>query len=208
MENLLPANGLSLLAGTPKAGKSTLARNLAVEVVRGGGKWLGKDVKQGTVVHLSLEERMETIRKHYKQLDALGEHIYLLTETHPRPPNLIQWLQNAIERYKPSLDNCCQSIPLRLPSVLTSIRYHRRAGFIHARGGVIFSLFRVSAIVAQDMPCDRRSRIRWMAFRSMYGVYFFPVTTGERSPERPICVRWRRSDERLVVVSITVFSAS
>ena len=100
---LLPANGLSLLAGTPKAGKSTLARNLAVEVARGEGEWLGKDVKQGTVLHLSLEERIQTIRNHYKQLDAPGEQIYLLTKTHPRPMNFILWLQSAIARYKPSL---------------------------------------------------------------------------------------------------------
>ena len=100
---LLPANGLSLLAGTPKAGKSTLARNLAVEVARGEGKWLGKDVEQGTVLHLSLEERIQTIRNHYKQLDAPGEQIYLLTKTHPRPKDFILWLQNAIMRYKPSL---------------------------------------------------------------------------------------------------------
>ena len=100
---LLPANGLSLLAGAPKAGKSTLARNLAVEVARGGGKWLGKDVNQGTVLHLSLEERIQTIRNHYNQLDAPGEQIYLLTKTHPRPKNFILWLQSAIAKYKPSL---------------------------------------------------------------------------------------------------------
>jgi len=35
VEDLLPSSGLSVLAGKPKAGKSTLARQLAVAVAQG-----------------------------------------------------------------------------------------------------------------------------------------------------------------------------
>ena len=103
VDELLPADGLSLLAGTPKAGKSTLARCLAVAVAGGTSKWLGKGVEEGAVLHLSLEERWETIRNHYKRLSAPGEKIYLLSKTHPRPTNFILWIQSAISRHKPSL---------------------------------------------------------------------------------------------------------
>ena len=103
VEELLPAYGLSILAGLPKSGKSTVARYLAVEVARGGGKWLGREVRQGTVLDLSLEDPVQTLCNHYRHLDAPGRHIYLLTTTHPAPEDVILWLQSAITRYMPSL---------------------------------------------------------------------------------------------------------
>jgi Mrp family chromosome partitioning ATPase len=41
VDGLLPTGGLSVLVGKPKAGKSTLARALAVAVAR-GEPWLGR----------------------------------------------------------------------------------------------------------------------------------------------------------------------
>ena len=50
----LPAFGLSVLGGKPKAGKSTLARGLAIAVSR-GTPWLGFETVQGKVLYVNLE---------------------------------------------------------------------------------------------------------------------------------------------------------
>ena len=64
VHDLLPAGGTSLLAGKPKAGKSTLARCLALCVAR-GDNWLGRECRQGTVLYLGLEEKRSEVRRHF-----------------------------------------------------------------------------------------------------------------------------------------------
>ena len=54
VDDLLP-QGLHLLAGAPKIGKSWLALGLAVTVAKGESIW-GMGVKQGTTLYLCLED--------------------------------------------------------------------------------------------------------------------------------------------------------
>lgn len=54
VDDLLP-QGLHLLAGAPKIGKSWLALWLAVTVAKGEAVW-GMGVKQGTTLYLCLED--------------------------------------------------------------------------------------------------------------------------------------------------------
>ena len=67
--NLLPAGGLSLIAGKPGAGKSTLARDMALAVAQ-GKPWLGREVKQGPVLYLALEEHPRMIGTHMRSMGA------------------------------------------------------------------------------------------------------------------------------------------
>jgi hypothetical protein len=58
----LLSEGLSLLAGKPKLGKSWLALNLALTIA-GGGKALGSiQVQAGDVLYLALEDRLRRVR--------------------------------------------------------------------------------------------------------------------------------------------------
>ncbi len=62
---------VNLLAGKPKAGKSTAARVLALEVAR-GGSWLGFSCVAGPVWYVALEDKRSEIRRHFRQMGATG----------------------------------------------------------------------------------------------------------------------------------------
>ena len=67
VDGLLPAGGTSLLLGTPKSGKSTMARVLASKVAA-GMPWYARKVKAGAVVYVALDERRATVREHVWEL--------------------------------------------------------------------------------------------------------------------------------------------
>jgi RecA-family ATPase len=67
VEELLPSAGFSILAGKPKGGKSTMARQLAVAVAK-GRTFLGREVEQGTVFYLAIEEKQAEVTAHFRQL--------------------------------------------------------------------------------------------------------------------------------------------
>src|SRR5262249_36239393 len=70
--DLLPQGGLSVLAGKPKAGKSTLARALALSVAQ-GKPFLGRSVAQGGVVYLALEEKRGEVKRHFETMGAKSD---------------------------------------------------------------------------------------------------------------------------------------
>jgi hypothetical protein len=67
--DLMPAGGLVFVAAKPKAGKSTLVRNLALAVAQ-GGDFLGRRCTQGPVIYLALEERRSEVRRHFRGMGA------------------------------------------------------------------------------------------------------------------------------------------
>lgn len=69
VEDRIPTGSVILLAGKPKAGKSTLARALAFAVAQ-GERWLGWDVRQGLVWYLALEDKREELRRHFFRMGA------------------------------------------------------------------------------------------------------------------------------------------
>jgi hypothetical protein len=96
----LPVGGLSLLAAKPKAGKSTLARCLALAVSR-GADFLGQPSQQGPVLYLALEEKRSEVRKHFKAMGAKDDPIFIFTS--PSPQDGLDQLRLAAEREKPML---------------------------------------------------------------------------------------------------------
>lgn len=58
----LLSEGLNILAGAPKQGKSMLSLNLALTVAGGGKALSDRKVTQGDVLYLSLEDKMRRIR--------------------------------------------------------------------------------------------------------------------------------------------------
>lgn len=68
--NIIP-EGTAILAGTPKAGKSRMSLNIALAVAT-GGKALGKmEVKQGSVLYVSLEDSARRLHEHL--VDIYGD---------------------------------------------------------------------------------------------------------------------------------------
>lgn len=67
VDSLLSKGGISLLAGPPKAGKSTIVRQLALTVAR-GGEFLNRKCKQGSVLYLALEEQLGLLKEQYSRL--------------------------------------------------------------------------------------------------------------------------------------------
>lgn len=68
IDGLLSEGGISVIAGPPKSGKSTIIRQLAVAVAK-DQSFLGRDVARGQILYLALEEQEAML---YKQFTALG----------------------------------------------------------------------------------------------------------------------------------------
>jgi hypothetical protein len=101
VDNLLPAGGLGILPGKPKAGKSTLARCLALHVAR-GDPWLGFATTRGPVIYLALEEKRSEVRDHFQTLGATGtDPIYLLCAS--APDDALMRLRHEVAQRRPVL---------------------------------------------------------------------------------------------------------
>lgn len=101
VDDLLPSGGFSLLAAKPKVGKSTKARTLALHTAR-GEQYLGRNVSQGAVIYLALEEKRSEVKKHFKAMGASGdEEIYVYTGG--APVDAIKQITAVVESLKPVL---------------------------------------------------------------------------------------------------------
>lgn len=101
VEGRLPTGGLSVLASKPKAGKTTLSRNLALAVSR-GEDFLGCRTTQGPVILLSLEEKRSEVRAHFRAMGATGEEPILIHCEHAPEAAFIA-LSQIINTHKPVL---------------------------------------------------------------------------------------------------------
>lgn len=72
VDGRLPVGGLGLIAGKPKAGKSTLSRCLALAVAR-GDPWLGFVTTAGPVIYLGFEEKRGEVRRHFRSMGARAD---------------------------------------------------------------------------------------------------------------------------------------
>ena len=66
------AQGLTIIAGRPKAGKSWLGLNIAVAVAD-GDRVLNENVEQGDVLYLALEDNERRLQRRLNQLIPFGE---------------------------------------------------------------------------------------------------------------------------------------
>ncbi len=97
----LPSGGLGMLAGKPKAGKSTAARCLALKVAR-GAPWLSFATTRGPVIYLALEEKRQEVRAHIRTLGAVGsDPVYILCAS--APADALARLRREVERRHPVL---------------------------------------------------------------------------------------------------------
>jgi RecA-family ATPase len=99
VEGMLPLGGFSILASPPKVGKTTLARFLAMCIAQ-GEPFLGREVRQGTVIYYGLEEIKVGIKEHFKSMGAKRtDNIYVFADTISSNP--IEQLKMHIENVSP-----------------------------------------------------------------------------------------------------------
>jgi hypothetical protein len=101
VDGLLPAGGLSVIAGKPKVGKSTLARAMALRVSR-GEPILGRETQTGPVLYLGLEDPRRVTRGHFRTLGATADdNLYIWTGA--RPDQALTWLEARLAEHDPVL---------------------------------------------------------------------------------------------------------
>lgn len=69
VDGLLSEGGISVVAGPPKSGKSTIIRQLSVAIAK-GGEFLERKVNPGPVVYLALEEQDALVYDQFKALNV------------------------------------------------------------------------------------------------------------------------------------------
>lgn len=99
-DKTLPRGGFSICAAKPKVGKSTLARNLAVAVSQ-GREFFGRATAQGRVIYLCLEEKRAEVARHFRQMKASGQNIFI--HTGRTPDDMLDALEAAIIEHLPAL---------------------------------------------------------------------------------------------------------
>jgi len=101
VEGLLPSGGFSIIAGKPKAGKSTLARELSLRVAR-GEPFLDRGTQHGPVIYLALEEKRAEVRRHFDAMGADGSeavHVFAAVA----PVDALEQIRRSVEEIKPAL---------------------------------------------------------------------------------------------------------
>jgi hypothetical protein len=96
VEGLLPAGGLSLLIAKPKAGKSTLARAVAVAVTR-GEPFLGRKTLAGPALYVTTEDKRADVKHHLRLLRA--DNRLLVRIGPPETTDPVAWLRQVIDQH-------------------------------------------------------------------------------------------------------------
>jgi RecA-family ATPase len=101
------AEGLSLLAGKPKIGKSWMALDFAMAIARGGSALGVIPCKQGTVLYCALEDNQRRLQRRMRQLygqkGAWPESFHFTTSLPPLDEDGLEWLEDWIASNEPTL---------------------------------------------------------------------------------------------------------
>jgi hypothetical protein len=101
-DKLLSVGGLSLIAGEPKAGKSTIVRQLVKDVLN-GSRFLGRQCKKGSVAWFGFEEQVEDLNAGFKKL-GVSEDAELLVHVGPVfSETIYEQLMQLLMEKKPTL---------------------------------------------------------------------------------------------------------
>ncbi|VVT02599.1 AAA family ATPase [Hoeflea sp. EC-HK425] len=106
VEGLIP-EGLTLLAGKPKMGKSWMALDLAMSIAS-GTKALGeRTTKKGTTLYCALEDNQRRlqrrIRHNYGNQDAWPSNFHMATQLNKFDQGGLEQLEEWIDEHRPSL---------------------------------------------------------------------------------------------------------
>jgi hypothetical protein len=102
VDGVLTVGGVSLISSDPKAGKSTLVRQLMRDVLR-GSKFLGRQCKQGSVQYYGIEEQLEVVNASFKRLGVTGEDSLLVHVGDPVGDSTLNDFREILNETKPTL---------------------------------------------------------------------------------------------------------
>jgi len=116
VDRLIPRNGCSLMAGEMKLGKSWVMLDLAIEIARGGGKWLGQfPVTGGKVLYIDEENaeqllryRLDKLLKGKQGIEKLDLSLLVGKRFRFDNPQSYEELRRIIAEYRPTLV-CCDA---------------------------------------------------------------------------------------------------
>lgn len=92
---LLIKGGLSIMAGPPKSGKSTLTRQLTRSILSGDA-FLGRKATKGKVLYLALEEQPYLLKQQFAKVGVTSDENLLIHVGSIRTKNRIEQLKEAI----------------------------------------------------------------------------------------------------------------
>lgn len=102
VDNMLSKGGFSIMAGPPKSGKSTLMRQLVLATSR-GGEFLGRQVNQGKVIYLALEEQEGVLKDQYKTSGLTNDDNMIIHTGGISSLDPLLDLRSAIMDFEPAL---------------------------------------------------------------------------------------------------------
>ncbi len=95
IQSLLP-QGVSILGGAPKIGKSWMVLDWCVQIAKGESVW-NLPTEKGTVLYLCLEDSLARIQDRLNSLtDEVPDSLYVATKSERIETGLIQQIQNFI----------------------------------------------------------------------------------------------------------------
>jgi len=100
VEGVLTRGGLSIFAGPPKSGKSTLVRQLTKCMVT-GDHFLNRKVTQGRVLYLALEEQAALLKEQFKKVGIKDDHDIMVHVGSVYGESRFEYLKQYALEYKP-----------------------------------------------------------------------------------------------------------
>jgi hypothetical protein len=102
VDRLLTVGGVSLMSSDPKAGKSTLVRQLIRDVLF-GSTFLGRKCRQGPVHYYAIEEQIEVVNASFKRLKLNGDEDLFIHVGDPLTENKFEDFREILMDRKPVL---------------------------------------------------------------------------------------------------------
>ena len=102
VDGLLSEGGFSMIVGPPKAGKSTLVRQL-VKTVCQGGSILDREVDKGGVVYLTFEEQPAILKEQFALVGITGRDNIVVHTGAVFDNRALEDLEEAIYEFSPKL---------------------------------------------------------------------------------------------------------
>ncbi|NUN06152.1 MAG: AAA family ATPase [Bdellovibrio sp.] len=226
IDNLLLKGGISLLCGKPKAGKSTLARHLAVSVAR-GTDFLGRKTEKSVVIFLALEDHRAMLQQSFRNLGCDGSE-EILVHCGSLSLGTTKQLERLIE------ENCAKLIIIDTlfrftrchdlndySSVLNALtplsdlarKYHVHISAIHHAGkseradslDSVLGSVAVHGSMDSTLLLSKKSEFRVLESQQRYGIDFQPTTLLFDSETSRVSLGIPISDIEIATVSQEIF---
>lgn len=111
IDSLLP-QGVSLLCGAPKIGKSWLVLDWCVRIAKGEEVWNFKTVK-GTTLYLCLEDNLSRIQQRLNEItDEVPNNVFFATSSCSMSDGLAEQIEMFVAEHKDT-SCCCLYLPSR-----------------------------------------------------------------------------------------------